>query len=237
MKTRVTPYFTELVYTALLASFWRKKPLSLFLRQCAVSEGFLASWREDETKRDFLDRLFPKLASTDTGRKALLTMAGLLAEQQSFPDLTTWEDSELKIRNAHEAVRRLRLYLAKQGDEVQSEDQKKKAREDFRRTQEEISRSQASLQKLSDRLNELGRQLGAQEAGYAFQDWFFDLVEFSEIPHRRPYTHAGRQIDGSLTLSGTTYLVELKFTRGQADATDIDSFYKKVTSKADKLRQ
>ena len=45
--------------------------------------------------------------------------------------------------------------------------------------------------------------------------------------------HKGRQIDGSLTVSGTTYLVELKFTAGPADANDIDSFYKKITSKAD----
>ena len=36
-----------------------------------------------------------------------------------------------------------------------------------------------------------------------------------------------------MTIAGTTYLVELKFTSGQADATDIDTFFKKVTSKAD----
>jgi len=58
-------------------------------------------------------------------------------------------------------------------------------------------------------------------------------VDFSEIPNRRPYVHAGRQIDGSLTVSGTTYLVELKFTADQAGAPDIDTLYKKVTTKAD----
>lgn len=45
--------------------------------------------------------------------------------------------------------------------------------------------------------------------------------------------NAGRQIDGSLTLDGTTYLVELKFTASQADATDIDSLRSKVDDKAD----
>jgi hypothetical protein len=34
-------------------------------------------------------------------------------------------------------------------------------------------------------------------------------------------------------MDGTTYLVELKFTGNQADAIDIDSFFKKVTDKAD----
>lgn len=45
--------------------------------------------------------------------------------------------------------------------------------------------------------------------------------------------NAGRQIDGSLTLDGTTYLVELKFTASQANATDIDSLRSKVDDKAD----
>ena len=96
-----------------------------------------------------------------------------------------------------------------------------------------MSRSQQSLQKLNERLSTLGQSLGKQQAGYDFQDWFFELLDFSEIQNRKPYVHKGRQIDGSLTVSGTTYLVELKFTTDQAVATDIDSFYKKVTTKAD----
>ena len=67
--------------------------------------------------------------------------------------------------------------------------------------------------------------------GY-MQRRFYDLLDFSEIPNRKPYVHNGRQIDGSLTVSGTTYLVELKLTTEQAGATDIDTFHK-VTTKAD----
>jgi hypothetical protein len=58
-------------------------------------------------------------------------------------------------------------------------------------------------------------------------------MDFSEVTNRRPYVVAGRQIDGSITVSGTTYLVELKFTQAQAVAPDIDSLIKKVTDKAD----
>ena len=43
---------------------------------------------------------------------------------------------------------------------------------------------------------------------------------------------AVRLMDHSPFLS-TTYLVELKFTTDQAVAPDIDTFYKKVTTKAD----
>ena len=57
------------------------------------------------------------------------------------------------------------------------------------------------------------------------QDWFYDLMSFCEIEHRRPYVVRGRQIDGSITLDGTTYLVELKFTEKQIGAPDVDTFY------------
>lgn len=233
MKTRLTPYYLNLIYNACLHSFWRKKSLSKFLRQCGVSESFLAGWSPEETKRDMLDRLFVKLPTTDNGRGSLLRMAKYLMEQQSYPDLENWEDSNEKIKRANEAVSNLRIYHQKQEEEIESEEKKKQAKEVFRKRQEEIVRSQQSLQKLSEILNELGQRLGEQKAGYDFQDWFYDIVDFSEVSNRRPYVHAGRQIDGSITISGTTYLVELKFTKEQSCVTDIDTFYKKVTSKAD----
>jgi hypothetical protein len=233
MKSRLTPYYINLIYEACLKSFWRKSALRKFLRECGISENFLATWNSDETKRIFLDRLFEKLISADRGRSALLRMAKYLTEQRSFPDLENWEDSQEKIKAAHDAITKLRVYHSQQDDELESEEQKKRAQERFHKRQEEISRSQITLKRLNDKLNELGTNIGTQKAGYDFQNWFYDLLDFCEITNRRPYVHKGRQIDGSLTVSGTTYLVELKFTSDQAGATDIDSFYKKVTTKAD----
>jgi hypothetical protein len=233
MKTRLTPYYTNLVYDACLKSFWRKRALAKFLRQCGITESFVGSWTGDESKRDILDRLFIELPKTDAGRNTLLRMSNYLMDQQSFPDLEGWETSKEMIKAAAEAVSTLRIYHSRQGDELQSEEDRQKSKQEFAKRQQEITQSQQTLQKLTDGLNALGRELGSQKAGYHFQEWFYDLLDFSEIPNRKPYVHNGRQIDGSLTVSGTTYLVELKFTAGQANATDIDTFHKKVTTKAD----
>jgi len=207
--------------------------LSKFLNQCGVAERFITNWGPDESKRDFLDRLFAELPKTDHGRDGLLRISTCLIEQKTFPDLKNWEDSAQKIKDAYQAVSKLRIYQAQQEEESESEEARQKAREDFKKRQEEVNRSQQSLQKLTEEFNELSKRLGDQRAGYDFQDWFFRLLDFSEISNRKPYVHDGRQIDGSLTLAGTTYLVELKFTASQSDATDIDTFYKKVSSKAD----
>ena len=231
--TAITPYFVQLVYEAALKSFWRKDALRKFLRQSAVKESFISSWGPEESKRDFLDRLFEKLQATQNGQKALVQMAHFLAEQVTFPDLNSWEDSVDKIRAAKAAVNELAVFLRKGAESAAEERLRKAAREKFSKQQEEAKRSQQDLDKLKTRLDELASSIGTQQAGYDFQDWFYDLLVFSEVVNRRPYSHAGRQIDGSLTTSGTTYLVELKFTATQADAPDVDVFLHKVNSKAD----
>lgn len=71
--------------------------------------------------------------------------------------------------------------------------------------QETIKKRQ-TLETLSEKLKELSRQIDTSEAGYRFQEWFFDLVDFFEVTQRRPYMSGGRQIDGSVTVEGTTYL-------------------------------
>ena len=58
----------------------------------------------------------------------------------------------------------------------------------------------------------LRRYLGTQSGGYEFEKWFYKLLDFSEIQNRKPYKTNGRQIDGSLTIEGTTYL-PTKFDR------------------------
>ena len=83
MKTRLTPHYISLVYEACLKSFWRRKALAKFLRQCDVSESLLQSWAPDESKRDVLDRLFLKLPRRCcTARRKSLTS---LCRSESHP--------------------------------------------------------------------------------------------------------------------------------------------------------
>ena len=161
-------------------------------------------------------------------------MAHALAEQKSFPDLAKHEDSTEMTRQAREAVAALGKYLAEKRTEQQNKQEGERLRKAAQEMRAKTVRSQAHLAKLRERLDkDLFPQLGTQQGGYAFQDWFYDFMAFSDVDHRRPYVTEGRQIDGSITLDGTTYLVELKFTSPQSVAADIDSLLSKVNTKAD----
>lgn len=233
MPSKLPPHFVELLYDTLLKSFWRKKSLRNFLRRSHVAEAFLSSLPEDETKRDWLDRLFPRLEATEKGQSLLQQMARSLAEQDSFPDLLHWEDSEDKIRDAKAAVAALKEYINRKDEEKRDEQEVIRKRHEAEERRQVVARSQLTFDSLRNRLDDLCKELGTQRAGYVFQDWFYDLMDFFDVDNRRPYTIEGRQIDGSITVDGTTYLVELKFTAEQADATAVDSHLKKVNDKAD----
>lgn len=233
MAAIITPRLIELTYEVALNSYWRKNALRKFLRASRISDNFVSSWGHDESKRELLDRLFQKLLTTDKGKAVIFQMARSLSEQTSFPDLRNWEDSDEKIQIANKSVLELKHYLKKQDENLKNEKQKKEVQERYREERVKTQRSLTDKTKLKDNLESMFSKLGTQEGGYSFEKWFYELLDFCEITNRKPYKTDGRQVDGSLTLEGTTYLVELKFTKNQADATVIDSLKAKVNKVAD----
>ena len=233
MTTRITPRMIELTYEALLKSFWRKNALSKFLRASLVSDKFISSWAQDESKRDLLDRMFKGLQTSDRGKSLISQIARNLSEQTTFPDLRNWEDSLHKIQEATKAVSELKNYLKQQDTKTNSEKEKKESLEKTRKERAAVQRALTDKSKLQSEMDLMHSKVGTQAGGYEFEKWFYKLLDFSEIQNRKPYKTNGRQIDGSLTIEGTTYLVELKFTKGQSGATDIDSLKAKVNKMAD----
>ena len=233
MAAKITPRLIELTYEAVLKSYWRRNALRKFLSASHVASSFISTWADEESKRDLLDRLFQKLQSTDKGKAVIFEMSKSLSEKTTFPDLRDWEDSEQKIQHAHKAVQELKAYLKQQHQEIVSERERKETHKRARKERERIQRSLTDKTKLQQNIDELHLKVGTQQGGYDFEVWFYELLDYCEIINRKPYKNDGRQIDGSLTLEGTTYLIELKFTKDQSGATDIDSLKAKVNKMAD----
>src|SRR5688500_10035926 len=113
MAKRLAGNFINLVYEAAARSFHRRKALSRCLRQAGVSEKFIATGSQDDSKRDLLNLLLAALRSHTRGCELALRMARDLAAQDAFPDLLGWENSEVMLQQAVSAVRALRTALAK----------------------------------------------------------------------------------------------------------------------------
>lgn len=232
---KLAPQLIDLTRDACLKAFWRKKSLRIFLRQHSISEKHLATWSNEDSKRDYLERLIYDLINQkdNFGHQSILEIAQSLAKMTCFPDLENWEDSQEKIEAAKIAIARLKVEVDKITQHAKDEDQQHERRRRAEKVRLEAVQNQQTVQDLIQRLSELVSQQGTAAAGRAFENWFYDLVNFFEIESRPPYNSDGRQIDGALTLDGTTYLVETKFTEGKTGSPDIDVFMSKVTSKAD----
>ncbi len=234
MQGRLSPYFVEITRDACLKSFWRKKSLRSFLSQNRISNNALAHL-SGMRKREFLEWLFEQLLAKkdNSGHQIILQIGRNLAAQSSFPDLLNWEDADIKVRDAVAAVNQLKEEVAKLDRQISNRKQKEQIRREAEKRRETNIFSQQALEQLKSKLDKLATKVGTQQAGYDFQDWFYKLVDYFEIACKRPYVSGGRQVDGSVTLDGTTFLIELKFTEGPAGAPDIDVFKSKVMSKAD----
>lgn len=233
MAEKLPPHFVELVQDALLKSYWRRKAFRNVLRRNGVAEAFLDGWAEDESKRQLLDRLIPALERSERGHIVIKQLAVHLADQATFPDLIGWADEADKVASAKAAVVALKTYIDRERSKAEIEAARSVIRAEAAKQRAEKVASQLDLAKLQAQLNDLHTQAGTQAGGYAFEKWFYDFVKFFDVDHRRPYKADERQIDGSVTIEGTTYLVELKFTSSQTGVEDVDSFLAKVNNKAD----
>jgi hypothetical protein len=233
MNKRLSPSFVELTLDALMKAFWYKTSLRLFLQQHSVKDSVLAQWHAEQSKRDFIAWLWPQLLKTDRGHEAILEMARSLAEMQHFPDLERKEDTKIRIPEAKQAIARLEEQVVKINETLQ---ETAEAAERRRTAQQEMAKRlalQQSLVKLQQQLTDLTPQLGIQDGGYAFERWFYDLAVYFELEARPGYKADGRQIDGAITIEGTTFLLETKFTKEPIGSPDIDTFMAKIESKAD----
>ncbi len=233
MNKRLTPAFVELTCDALLKAFWYKPSLRLFLQQHGIKDAILAQWHADQSKREFIAFLWPQLVKTERGHGAILDMARSLSEMHHFPDLERKEDTKTLIPEAKAAIGRLREQVVKINESLQETAEAAMRRKLAREETSKRLAAQQSLAKLQENLTNLTPQLGQQEAGYAFERWFYDLAIYFELDARPGYRADGRQIDGAITIEGTTFLLETKFTKEPIGSPDIDTFMAKIESKAD----
>jgi len=233
MSKKLSPAFIELTMDALLKAIWFKGSLRSFLLQHKIKESALAQWHADQTKRDFIQWLWPQLFKDEKGQNVILSMARSLAEMRHFPDLERKEDTKDRIPEAVEAINRLKVAVAEINETIRESNAAAIHRQAVQAQSSTRLAAQQSLEKLQTTLNTLTPKIGSQEGGYAFERWFYDLAIYFELDARPGYKADGRQIDGAITIEGTTFLLETKFTNAPIGSPDIDSFMAKIESKAD----
>lgn len=164
----------------------------------------------------------------------LYNLAASIVSMKSYPDLAGWENSKEKIEAAYRSCEKLRSEYTKISEVIEDEiiiAQRKLLANQFKTSTEKSCRQ---FNEIKSRFESLLPSIGTQKGGYDFEEWFYQLADYYEIDNRRPYKDShGRQIDGSITIHGITYLVELKFTKSPIGSEDIFIFLSKINRKAE----
>ena len=127
IEKQLSPVLAEYIKDACPKVFWTHNALHLFLRQNGIADNFLSSRHENETKRQFIARLFDNLTKRrdNKGHAVILKIGQALSDMEHFPDLENYEDSLTKITTAKEAVRRVKEEIDKINKKIDAENRGK----------------------------------------------------------------------------------------------------------------
>lgn len=161
----------------------------------------------------------------------LLKLFDAVLHFKDFSHLKKWEDSDIKIRNAKNAVESLRKhaegYFQLQEEKERAEQRKKS----FEMIQREKEVARAKLWQIKNSFMYLSTLQNPIDKGYAFEAFLNDLFEFYELDPRRSFKISGEQIDGAFTFENIDYIVEAKWQNDLINAGELYKFAGKISGK------
>jgi len=175
------------------------------------------------SKRKQMDALYEALRSGDYNRRLEISrnLVRILIEHKNFSP----QDANHRIEVAERCALKLNEIVRKQNEDREYRDAIR------------IKASTATKETYESKLGELrqlfieSNDLEGQQKGYALERLFPELMRISGIPVEEPFKITGEQLDGAIKYDGHYYLIELKWTKKQADPKEISHFYFKVEGK------
>lgn len=224
---------------ALTYIYWRKKDLRTYLRRTLPGNPEVLDnldWENPERYKFYIARdIVERLQSRpDWYHQATIDLMLDVADFPTFAHLNQYEDAELKIAKAKQAVDTLKEWV-KPYERVKAERvAAQERRERQRREDAEREKRQRDSDELRQRFAALHRQSDDPwKRGKDFEYFLADLFERSDLDPVRPFKLQGEQIDGAFTFDGTEYLVEARWTQEPMQPKDVRDFQGKVQEKLD----
>lgn len=244
---RLPSNLITLTQQACWKAFWFRRSLEVFLRSNGISQGILNTWREGEPKIEFLSRLFYELSGVNlkAAHDSVLSMAKALCAMKTFPDHEKRPERASAVGEAVMAINALRPEFEKYMNSLSKAEQKASAAQLHEALERRIAEDAEARKKAEEefaalmvRLNDLAQHVGEQEYGYKFEPWIRDIARLYDLDARGAFRGGedSHQIDGAITIEGTTLLVEAKLTREPTDRNDVTLFKDKIESRAENTR-
>lgn len=218
---------------ALATIFWTKRDLRQFISLTIENNLILSTidWNEN-TKFESVSQLIDRMAKReDMYQSDILKLIQECTNFEDFSHLKRWDDSELKINNAKEAVKKLRNQTAGFFETIAELKKAEKARETNQAKIKESINYQERLDQLKQKFFEIAINENHQNRGHQFEKFLNELFIFFDLDPKSSFKIVGEQIDGAFTFDNTDYLLEAKWQKDQINAQDLYGFGGKIQGK------
>ncbi len=230
---RVSPAALIALKEALANIYWYKKDLINFIKLSIKNSSILHTIDFDgNSKYHSASELIDRMATRpDIYHDDLLSLLYEVANFSNFSHFNKIDDADQKIDTAKERVESLRAHVEGHLDLIKA---KERAEEKQKEYKERMSESLG----FSQRLNDLGVKFGEiavnpnpQKRGFQFEPFLNELFYLFDLDPKESFKIIGEQIDGAFTFDNIDYLLEARWRKEPADASDLYVFAGKISGK------
>ncbi len=218
---------------ALATIFWTKKDLRQFV-ELTIENALIVStidWNEN-TKFESVSQLIDRMAQRqDIYQSDILKLIQEASNFNDFSHLKRWDDYEIKIKKANEAVEKLRNQTKGYFEVVEELKKAEKSRATNQAKLKESINYQERLEELKRKFFEIAVNENHQSRGLQLEKFLNELFIFFDLDPKSSFKITGEQIDGSFTFDNTDYLLEAKWQKKLTNAQELYGFGGKIQGK------
>lgn len=230
-----SPVVLDALGEALRCVYWYKKDLRSFFLRVGVPGDLIGrlDW-PNEHKRELARQVLDALSrQPDRGTSIISNLIDAVVEIEDFAHLARIEDGERLVRDATDAVRRLRDLLGRESGAEREERTRAARRIEAERRKAELVARQESISGLAAEFARIHSMEDRRERGMEFEEFLRRLFALHDLEPRGAFSIAGEQTDGSIRVDSQLFLVEARWREEPTSPDDIRSFRGKVEEKLD----
>ncbi|WP_157884943.1 MULTISPECIES: restriction endonuclease [Mycobacterium] len=234
---RISPQAYQALRDALPTITWYKRAFESFLRDALHRNPELLAGLDfnGATKRETADTLISRLVEKEpTYHTTTIQLMLDVGAMTRFPDVERIkepEDRALRLREAHDAVGRLRTLTAPYREAVDARAKSAATRASQAAKRGVLKQFSDDLRALHDRYVILHSSDDPHGRGKKFELLLTDLFLLFDMEPRLSYSLAHEQIDGSLSFDTDDYIVEARWRKDRTEPGDLEIFKGKVERK------
>ena len=220
----ISPAAINALKDALANIYWTKDDLKRFIyNTISINKTIVATidWitpKKYESVSNLIDRMCSR---QDIYRQDLIALFEQVIGFNDYSHLKRWEDADLKIQRAKDAVEALRKQAKGYFDVVEekkkTEERKKVVQEKFKNT----TALKTKLDELNQKFMDIAISSDAQKRGYGLEKLLNELFTLFDLDPKASFRITGEQIDGAFTFKDDDYLLEARWVKQPINASDL----------------